>query len=256
MSKKNNAYHMLLIEKDARQHELGKLLKEQGYQVTVAAQCMDGDYDAVLLPAACSAEYITNEDSLHSGQYVFGSNISDAVTKTGVHVVEYMASDMVAYKNAAATAEGVIAEAIIGSPINLSGSKTLVIGYGRCGKILCHKLSGIGACVNVIERNEDHRAEAQSMGFCVFTPEDEGLDWGSFQYIFNTAPVQVLTGQQLCGVSQDVIILDIASKPGGVDYEYCRKYHLNARLLSGIPGKYAPKTSAHILLEVIQSNMK
>lgn len=256
MDKKNKAYHMLLIEKDARQHELGKLLKEQGYQVTVAAQCEDGDYDAVLLPAACSAEYIANEDCLHPGQYLFGSNIRDVITKPGVHVVEYMASDMVSYKNAVATAEGVIAEAIIGSPVNLSGSKALVIGYGRCGKILCHKLSGIGVCVNVIERNEDHRAEAQSMGFCVFAPEDECLDWGSFQYIFNTAPVQVLTGQRLCSVSQDVIILDIASKPGGVDYEYCRKHHLNARLLPGIPARYAPKTSAYILLEVIKSNMK
>jgi dipicolinate synthase subunit A len=36
-----------------------------------------------------------------------------------------------------------------------------------------------------------------------------------------------------------------------VDFDYCQKKGINAKLCLGLPGKYAPKSSAGILLEVI-----
>lgn len=261
-ARKEASYHMLLINDDARQQELGKLLREQGYVVTAADGWQEGDYDAILLPVAASSDYIKGREyMIHSGQYVFGCNISQCFTNvhmtngTQIHVVEYMESDAVAYKNAVATAEGAIATAIMDSAVNLAKSNSIVIGYGRCGKILCQKLKGMDANVSVQERKKDKRAEAEAMGYEAYD-FTETMDWSKYDYIFNTVPALVLTEQELRQTKSDAVIIDIASKPGGIDYEYCRQHHIKAKLVPGLPGKYAPKTSAEILLEVIESSME
>jgi len=46
-------------------------------------------------------------------------------------------------------------------------------------------------------------------------------------------------------------IIDIASGGGGVDHDYCQCHGIRAKLCPGLPGKYAPKTSAKILHEYI-----
>ena len=62
-----------------------------------------------------------------------------------------MKMDDVAIYNAIATAEGAIMEAIKMQPINLHKSRCLVLGYGRCAKVLAAKLKGMDAQVTVPE---------------------------------------------------------------------------------------------------------
>lgn len=49
-------------------------------------------------------------------------------------------------------------------------------------------------------------------------------------------------------------ILDIASGDGGVDYAAARKMGVQAVKLPGLPGKYAPYTSARIIADTIFKN--
>ena len=51
------------------------------------------------------------------------------------------------------------------------------------------------------------------------------------------------------------MILDMASAPGGVDYEACKELGISAALLPGLPGKYAPASSAEILAEKIERTL-
>ena len=76
--------------------------------------------------------------------------------------VEYMQEDDTAYHNAVATAEGAVAEAILHSTINLCGAKSLLIGYGRCGKVLADRLMRMYSRVTVAERKESARAQAEA----------------------------------------------------------------------------------------------
>jgi dipicolinate synthase subunit A len=78
----------------------------------------------------------------------------------------------------------------------------------------------------------------------------------SCQFIFNTIPTLVLDKSNLAYVDPKVTIIDIASQPGGVDYEYALKNNLYAKLCLGIPGKVSPRTSADILLTGIVTFMK
>ena len=58
-----------------------------------------------------------------------------------------MNSDYVAILNAVPTAEGVISYLIQNRKKTIMDSKILVIGYGRCGKVLAQKLALLGAKV-------------------------------------------------------------------------------------------------------------
>ena len=53
--------------------------------------------------------------------------------------------------------------------------------------------------------------------------------------------------------SEDVVIIDIASAPGGIDYEYALNHGINAKLCLGLPGKVAPRASADILVTEIEA---
>lgn len=184
------------------------------------------------------------------------SDIVKLCNKKGAFFYDLMKSDKIAIMNAVATAEGTIMEAIRSSDINLHQSLCLVLGYGRCGKVLADKLKGMGAYTTVAARNDKDLAYAHSAGFSTIKLCDIKTALASYQYIFNTIPALVLDQECLKLVSDDVVIIDIASAPGGVDYEYALNRGINAKLCLGLPGKVAPKASADILVNEIEALLK
>lgn len=172
------------------------------------------------------------------------------------HIPYYdlMADCAVAIRNGIATAEGAIAHAILESVNTLHQSPCLVIGYGRCGKVLAHKLAGLGALVSVSARKPCDLALAESYGYHAIHSSRLKRNISRFSFIFNTVPAPVLTSDLLSKLSSKAVIIDIASVPGGTDFAYAKKHGICAKLCLGIPGKTAPQTSGEILAEAILSN--
>ncbi|MGE5403658.1 MAG: dipicolinic acid synthetase subunit A, partial [Candidatus Saccharibacteria bacterium] len=81
--------------------------------------------------------------------------------------------------------------------------------------------------------------------------EDMGDNLAGLDVIFNTAPTMVLNDQVLSRMSPDTLIIDLASQPGGTDFENANRYGIKAILAPGLPGKVAPKMAGRILAEVI-----
>ena len=278
----------LLVGKEERQKYLFQMLCGMGQTVTYCDSWLDGGYDAVMLPVAKTADYLERiTDRLQAGEYVFGCNFPPEIVENkrrqGIFFVDYMKEDGAAYTNAAATAEGAIAEAIQSGKEVLFGKEMLVIGYGRCGQILAQRLRALGGKVTIYEKDREKLAAAAAYGFETAqaqepAEEEDGavtishcsLDsagtaagtgltarfWGSFSYIFNTAPSVVLGAERLSYIRHDAVLIDIASAPGGIDYAYCAQNGMNAKLCGGLPAKYSPKSAAEILLKVIESNLK
>lgn len=169
--------------------------------------------------------------------------------------VDLMEEESVCIKNAVATAEGMIAEAIKNSTINLCHSTCLVLGYGRCGKTLADRLLGMHARISVLEKKRDLCALAESFGFYNLIAANLEEEIGKYDFIFNTIPELILNRDLIEQTKSEVCILDIASKPGGTDFAACRELKRNARLCPSLPGVYAPKSSAHILSEAILQRM-
>lgn len=99
--------------------------------------------------------------------------------------------------------------------VTLHGARVLVIGYGRLGKLLAHRLSGLGAKVSVSARKYADLAWAEAYGYGVeHTGQLEGWLCG-YDLIINTVPAQVLDEAALADLHQGCLVIDLASKPGG-----------------------------------------
>lgn len=206
------------------------------------------------LTVSVLAELLTKEHFLIAG--MIPDTLTEVCANKGISYYDLMKNEKITVLNAVATAEGTIMEAIRASSINLHNSNCLILGYGRCAKILAHKLKGLDAIVTVAARSEDALAMAESSGFQTIYLSDMHLHLPIYNFIFNTIPALILDRNCLALVKQDITIVDIASAPGGLDYEYALQRNLNAKLCLGLPGKVSPKASADILANKIISLMK
>lgn len=253
---------LCLNNQDARQRYLARMLMEDEMPVVLCEEfCPDlGKYDIVLLPVVLKdLDMEEIADQLREGQRVFGGNLPEefqnACMEKRVRCYDYMKEEAIAIKNGVATAEGAIAQAISLGDENLHNNRSLVMGYGRCGSILAERLRGMGSQVSVLEENEERRARAEVCGFSTIQSSRE-IPAGGYTYLFNTVPMPILGKMLLRELKRDVVIIDIASGKGGVDYEYCREKGIRAKHCPGLPGKYAPKTSAEILYEYIRKKCR
>ena len=255
--------HFLILGTESRQLYLRKLLIQRGYTVTASEDWLPGDYQCILLPVPKTGRYLSAVlPQLSEGQTVFGCNFPEQLQRQGelqgVRFVDYMKGEGIASRNAIATAEGAIAEALLSASQSLHGSHSVVFGYGHCGEVLAAKLHALESQVTVLDRKPQQRARAMAQGCSAKDLLDQNalaelLPQADF--VFNTIPAPVVNASLLQQMNQDVVIIDIASRPGGVDYEYCQQQGLHAKLCLGLPGKYAPKSSAGILLEVIENTL-
>ena len=65
----------------------------------------------------------------------------------------------------------------------------------------------------------------------------------------------MLDGEKLRMIKEknkDVIIIELASNPGGVDFEKANELDLNVIKALGLPGKVAPYTAAKYIKKVIK----
>lgn len=152
--------------------------------------------------------------------------------------------------NAIPTAEGALQKAMELSTVTLHGSNVLVVGPGRCGSVLAGMLQGLGAAVRVLIRRRESGARAFACGFIPYGIEDAAKAVAGVDFIFNTAPAPILTADLLQHVRKGAVILDLASAPGGTDFDAASSLGLTALLLPSLPGRAAPLTSGRILARV------
>lgn len=187
---------------------------------------------------------------------VFGGVIPEAFrqecSERSIECYDFMKDESIAIFNAVATAEGAILEAMLHKQTNIHHSRTLVLGYGRCGKVLCDKLKGLSARVTVCGNSAPELALAEALGIEVMPLKDLGEKIGEFEYIYNTIPAIVLEEGILEKVSGDALIIDIASGRGGLDHKRAEG-KVKALHCLGLPGKYAGNVSAKKLSEYVMS---
>lgn len=233
-------------------------------------------------------------EHLKEGQYFFAGCIPawfiGKCEQKGVFCYDYMKDEPLAVRNAVATAEGVLAEAILKYPGNLHDTDCLVLGFGKCGRVLAEKLKGLSAKVTVCIRKDSDYAWAKACGYeavyfdikptenkrgkmacsyketkiccqslmnssiCGYECTKKYLNChiSEFPLIFNTVPSLVLHRELLSELQKDAMIFDIASAPGGIDYEVSKRLGISANLYPSLPGKYAPKASAEVMVEAIK----
>lgn len=191
---------------------------------------------------------------------VIGGAFTDKWTQyLQMHEIAYfdlMKEEKVAQKNAYITAEATVAEILKYSDYSICGQKIIVCGYGRCGKCVADLLAVMGAKVTVLAR----RAKARRAARC------DGHEAVDFSYgpeevygahtIVNTVPAQVIREPMIQEMHRDTVIIDIASRPGGVDLVAAERWEIKVVAALGLPGLYTTKSSAKVFADAIIDQMQ
>jgi len=168
-----------------------------------------------------------------------------------IEFVDYLEREEFAVLNAIPTAEGAVEIALRELPITLSGASCLVTGFGRISKVLVQRLQAFGAQVRVVARKCGDLAWIKAYG-CEAVHISRMAEYlPNIDVLFNTVPAVILGEDKLKKLNRDCLVIDLASKPGGVDFETAKNLGLKTIWALSLPGKVAPITAGEITLNTI-----
>ena len=174
----------------------------------------------------------------------------------GCGIYDYYLSERLSILNAIPTAEGAVSIAINETAKTIFGSKCVIAGYGRIGKILAKLLKNMGADVTVLARSEQALTWAEADGchalpfYCAARYLDDK------DIIFNTVPALWMDKNIIDSTSENTVIIDLASAPGGVDLEYAKRICRKVIFALSLPGKVAPESAGNIIADCVLSKLK
>ncbi len=153
--------------------------------------------------------------------------------------------------NAVPTAEGALQIAMEELPITLHGARALVLGYGRIGSLLARRLHSLGAIVSVSARSYAAFAHIAAEGMQSLDTRMLTGQLGAFDVLFNTVPAKILGMSELAELHEDCLVIDLASKPGGVDFDGAQKLSRRVIWALSLPGKVAPISAAKAIRDTV-----
>lgn len=277
--------HFWVMGGDLRQAKLAQLLAEDGHQVhTFALEEAFPSPGAVLteetaLELACTADCVVLPlpaaaggllncplsrvrlsisallDALAPGQVICGGRL-DPVTlalagERGLTLHDYFAREELAVANAVPTAEGAIQLAMEQLPITLHGARVLVVGFGRVGKLVSHRMRALGARVCVAARRCESLAWAQALDYDALPLGQLTGRLAGYDLVVNTVPTQLLGEAELAQLKPRCLVLDLASKPGGVDLAAAARLGRKVVWALSLPGQVAPVTAGAAIQHTI-----
>ncbi|MBR2744873.1 MAG: hypothetical protein IKE01_06245 [Clostridia bacterium] len=174
--------------------------------------------------------------------------------KNNNRIIDVMKYEELALNNAIPTAEGIIKIIIENTEITIDNSNIAIIGFGRVGKKVASMLNALNANIYAYDIKKDEVANIAFCGYNVL--KDIGRSVAKMDVIINTVPQKIINEDCLKYINKETLIIDVSSKPGGVDLNYASKNGFNVIHALGIPGKIAPKTSAMYIKNVIDNILK
>lgn len=266
-----------VIGGDRRQAELARLLAADGN--TVCTYGLDRwkpggegslDHaalaDTVILPLPlCKGDGVLNCEEgpvpttdlfrrLHPGQMILAGQVKpqqrQEAAACGLTLEDYFLREELTVANAAATAEAAIQVAMEQLDRTLLGMPCLVLGFGRIGKLLSHRLHGLGAQVTATARKPEDLAWIRAFGW---RPLETGaLDGklGAFGAVFSTIPSPVLGAPLLAQLPKDCLCVDLASVQG-IDLAAAERLGLPHVWARSLPGRMVPRTAAAVIRDAV-----
>ena len=189
---------------------------------------------------------------------IFCAKAEDLITASPIfsnmRLYDYSKREEFAVNNAIPTAEGAIQIAMQEYSGTINSSRCLVAGFGRIGKVLSKMLKGIGAKVTASARKPKDIAWINLLGYSAMLTDslaNPKLDNIDFDIIFNTIPSLIFNADALAKLPQNALLIDLASLPGGVDFDVARKIKIKAIQALALPGKVAPKSAGEIIKNTV-----
>lgn len=250
-----------VVGSDARQAAAGRALARAGYAVSGAEQVALADY--ILLPLPLDESRTPLAELLRAakpGALALGGRLSVQAKviarEAGVELIDYFARPELTVYNAIPTAEGCIGILLAERTRTLWGENLLLLGFGPVGQALGVRLTALGMNVTVCARRAEQRALAESLGMHSAALCRLDALAPAFDTVVNTVPARVLTATVLAALRPGSLIVDLASKPGGTDFDAARRLGHKAIHALSLPAVCAPETAgeavAHTVLTILR----
>lgn len=234
-------------------------LKNKGYTVESLGlfDNDDGkieDANVVLLPVPATRDgkniFCPQSDKTIPLEYLTAAKPDQLILSCGYtphhqNYIDYLKLDYFCLLNAVPTAEGAIAQAIIDTPFCLWQSRVLVVGNGKVGKILSHRLKALGCDLTVSARKARDFAYLDALGIKHISTSEVPQSAQSFDIIFNTIDVSLFDKYDNL---KSCYLYDLSTK-GCMDFKEAQQNGIKAVKLPGIPGKVAPVTAGKIIAQ-------
>ena len=245
-----------VVGSDARQAAAGRALARAGYAVAGAEQVARAD--VILLPLPLDESRTPLAQLLRAakpGAFALGGRLSaqavEIARQAGVELADYFARPELAVYNAIPTAEGCIGILMAERTRTLWNSAILLAGFGPVGQALGVRLAALGAQVTVAARRSAQRALAESFSLRAVDLARLEQTAPAFDTVVNTIPAPVLTEAVLAALRPGSLVVDLASKPGGTDFDAARRLGHRAIHALSLPTACAPETAGEALARTV-----
>lgn len=171
------------------------------------------------------------------------------------NIIDIMKCEELAVLNSISTAEGAIQIAMEETNHTLHDSNILILGFGRIGKVLAKMLNAIGANVYCEARKNEDLAWIKTYGYNVVKLSNLNENLKNKDIIINTIPSIILNEEKLKLLDKNSLVIDLASKPGGVDYEKVSNIGVKVIWALALPGKVAPYSAAKAIKKTIYNEI-
>ena len=213
--------------------------------------------DGISIYAPYSENIINIKDTLKKckEKHLIAGSIKDDLQKVAdensVQTTDLIKNEKLAILNSISTAEGAIEVAMKETDTIIHGSNILILGFGRIGKVLAKKLQGLSANVTCAARKQEDLAWINAYGYNSININTMEKELEQFDIIFNTVPHLILTKEKIRYLSKSCVLIELASRPGGIDRKEAEKYKIKVVEALALPGKVAPTTTAEFMKEAI-----
>lgn len=189
---------------------------------------------------------IANEDCI-----IFGGgltkDIEEIFTSRGLQVFDFTKREEFNVYNAIATSEGAIQITLEEVPETISRQKVLILGFGRIAKVLANTLKNMGAIVTISARKYSDLAWAEIYGYNSLHISKLESSLPQYNIIYNTIPTMILDSYRLNLIDKNSLIIDLSSRPGGVDFQYCTDNNIKVIWALSLPGKTSPVSAGRYI---------
>jgi len=224
-------------------------------QVIIGPVPFSSNEDFINAPFAHDKIMIDDLMKTNKGKIFISGSIKDNLRKQldekYMEVIDIMKRDDLAILNTIATAEGTIEVAIKNTDKILQGSRVLILGFGRVGKIVANKFSKMSAIVTCAARKVSDLAWIKAYGYNSLNINDMLYDLKEFDIIINTVPQTILRERELKHIDAEALLIDLASSPGGIDGKMAKSMGLNFIWALALPGRIAPSSSAKFIKDTV-----
>ncbi|MEG0894437.1 MAG: dipicolinate synthase subunit DpsA [Oscillospiraceae bacterium] len=190
-----------------------------------------------------------------SDTIIYGGKISETTKEIfeakGLYYYDFILKEDFAILNAIPTAEGTVEIAMEETDKTLFGCNILLLGYGRISKVLIPMLKALGANLIVSARKTSDMAWIEASGLPAVHTSNLKDNLKGQTLIINTIPYKILDKEILECVDKSTIIIDLSSKPGGVDFPVAKSLGIKVIWALSLPGKVAPASAGEIIYKTI-----